>query len=321
MHGWDAVYRKVVYHGDAHSLFSREWQPTLSQVAPVNAVHRQRYPHAHYDEVAPELSDLVREAALKQVKQQLFQKYLNKVDHQGDGTNPVHIFSVQATSSSLHMLVDLLTPQAVETSVIKFLPHLADDAVNKLLHDVKFVDNLFFKVVSARPSRAHLAGAAAMENTDLGIMVLRCKGRLWVEGEEHIRIETTGVSVDNVLQEALQLAQQPLVLSLASLDVRQLRSLVVWPQIADVQRQSPGGGVGSDPVRVGPPGNGPWAVVRCCAMLWTHMQVNCAFLSGIVLGSLSWLLCVAITICGHDCSTGPAKSRTHPLGVSVICLS
>ena len=52
------------------------------------------------------------------------------------------------------------------------------------------------------------------------------------------------------------------------------------------------------------------------------MQVNCAFLSGIVLGSLSWSFCVAITICGHDCcSTGPAKSRTHPLGVSVICLS
>ena len=51
------------------------------------------------------------------------------------------------------------------------------------------------------------------------------------------------------------------------------------------------------------------------------MQVNCAFLSGIVLGSLSWLLCVAITICGHDCSAGPAKSRTHPLGVSAICLS
>ena len=30
-------------------------------------------------------------------------------------------------------------------------------------------------------------------------------------------------------------------------------------------------------------------------------------------------LCVATTICGHVCSTGPAKSRTHPLGVSAIC--
>ena len=33
-------------------------------------------------------------------------------------------------------------------------------------------------------------------------------------------------------------------------------------------------------------------------------------------GSLSGSFCAAITICGHVCLTGPAKSRTHPLGVS-----
>ena len=51
------------------------------------------------------------------------------------------------------------------------------------------------------------------------------------------------------------------------------------------------------------------------------MLVHCTFLSGIVFGSLSGSFCVAITICAHVCSTGSAKSRTQPLGVSVICLA
>ena len=31
--------------------------------------------------------------------------------------------------------------------------------------------------------------------------------------------------------------------------------------------------------------------------------------------SMSWSFWDAITICGHVCTEGPAKSRTHPLGV------
>ena len=79
-----------------------------------------------------------------------------------------------------------------------------------------------------------------------------------------------------------------------------------------------GGGGGSDPVRIGtpPPGNGPWPKVRC----WVYILVSYVFLYGIVFGSLSWSVCDAINICGHVCSEGPAKSRTHPLRVSVIWL-
>ena len=54
-------------------------------------------------------------------------------------------------------------------------------------------------------------------------------------------------------------------------------------------------------------------------MCMVYILVNSAFVFGMVSAFLSWSVCAATIICGHVCSTGPAKSRTHPLGVSEIC--
>ena len=77
-----------------------------------------------------------------------------------------------------------------------------------------------------------------------------------------------------------------------------------------------GGGLGPTPSSSAPPGNGPWANVRCRdPLFWSIMPSCLALCLFLCLGSF----CVATTICGHVCSTGLAKSRTHSLGVSVIC--
>ena len=42
-----------------------------------------------------------------------------------------------------------------------------------------------------------------------------------------------------------------------------------------------------------------------------YILVNSAVVFGMVSAFLSWSVCAATMICGHVCSTGPAKSRTH----------
>ena len=75
-----------------------------------------------------------------------------------------------------------------------------------------------------------------------------------------------------------------------------------------------GGGIGSDPVLVGPPRKQSLALVMCLV----DILVNSAFVFGMVFASLYWSDCKASILCGHVGSEGPAKSRTHPLGDSVM---
>ena len=86
------------------------------------------------------------------------------------------------------------------------------------------------------------------------------------------------------------------------------------PENAAISETRERGGVGSDPVLVGPPRKRSLAMVMCLV----YILVNSAFVFGMVIAPLSWFVCEESIVCGHVGSDGPAKSRTQPLGVSVI---
>ena len=72
--------------------------------------------------------------------------------------------------------------------------------------------------------------------------------------------------------------------------------------------------MGPTPSSSAPPRKRSLAMVMCLV----YILVNSAFVFGMVIAPLSWFVCEESIICGHVGSDGPAKSRTQPLGVSVI---
>ncbi|CAE7235205.1 unnamed protein product [Symbiodinium sp. CCMP2456] len=233
-HGWDRIYRKVVYHADPYSLYNRQQPVLYISKEPVRA-HDRHVPLMDRREseadLAPELLEIQRVLALRHLKKQL--ETLCK-----DAEQRV-MCSCQIPAVALKLLLEWLAPakyaqrQPPETPVDAAAPRLEQTLVSAAARD-SVEDVVFFRIVSCGLSRAHLAAPGDFQSNDVGILLLRNDGP--GEAAESFKIETSGMKLQSDVVRACDLQAFPMVLSLSSLTLPQLRSFKIWKEsTADVQ--------------------------------------------------------------------------------------
>ena len=218
---WDPAYRSVLYHGDAVSMYSRDGRPVLLQRAPEAARDRGSHVFMPCDSVL-ELRDLWRQAALNHVKSELAHTYLHAQSR--------WIFSCKLPDRALRALVELMAPASTASVSANYLDASNLPNTSSLLEEARLGPSVFFQVVSAHPSRAHIAGGSALESSDLGVVLFKCHGFTDETASRQVRVETSPIQTGQLLAEAWQMVQQPLILSLSTLDLQQLESFVAWPE-------------------------------------------------------------------------------------------
>ena len=227
---WDPIFRLVVYHADQLSMYSRQGRPFLRQQTVEEALPRSQG-EFEWGVNAPESQALLCRAALRHLRQQLAEEC---AESESGGNR--WLFSCKIPEGALNVLVELLAPVSVEGVNTNFLEASQEATPANLLQEARAGPSVFFQIVSMRPSRAHLGGSTALEASDIGIQVLKCRGVVDIDNTRHVRVETTNVCSKHVLQDALEMARQPLVLSLSALDLPQLESFVAWPEAERVQQ-------------------------------------------------------------------------------------
>ena len=222
MNSWDPCYRLVVYHADAFSMYSRDGQPQLRKAEPESAIQRHA-PRELRQEEALEIGTLLQTAAVKHVRDELLGKY-------ADPKNGRWLFSCKLTQQTLHVLIELMAPLSVDEVDTNFIEIGDMPSPADVVEEARLGPSAFFQIASARPSRAKLPAHTVLRPTDIGIVIMKCEGYCEIEGTRHVRVRTSPVQTTSVLQEALEMAREPLVLSLSALDLTQLQSFVAWPE-------------------------------------------------------------------------------------------
>ena len=232
-HGWDRIYRKVVYHADPYSLYNRQQPALYVSKEPVRA-HDRHVPLMDRREseadLVPELLEIQHVLALRHVKKQL--EILCK-----DAEQRV-MCSCQMPAVALKLLLEWLAPskyaqrQPPEIAADAAAPRLEEALVSAAASD-SGEDVVFFRIVSCGLSRAKLAAPGDFQSNDVGILLLRNDGP--GEADQSFKIETSGMKLQSDVARASDLEAFPMVLSLSSLTLPQLRSFKIWKEsTADV---------------------------------------------------------------------------------------
>ena len=89
-------------------------------------------------------------------------------------------------------------------------------------------DIVFFRVVSCGLSRAHLASPVDFQSSDVGMLLLKNRGPGDVG--DSFRVQTSGMNLDSTVARPNLVESFPLVPSLSSLTVDQMRSFKAWKE-------------------------------------------------------------------------------------------
>ncbi len=247
--GWDPIFRKIVYHADPFSFYNAS-RPSLF-AAKVSARARARH-EAVLDQpdepdLSPEFLEMHHQLALRHLKRQL-ESFCKNQDSR-------MLFSCKMPGAALTLLFQCLAPNTVQETLLppsgstgeaEAAMQAASDAVAPVSYTDALVahashtdlDTVFFRIVSCGLSRAKLAPPVDFQSSDVGVVLLKNAGP--VEGPEHqhksYRVETSGVTLGSRLAGVSEVQTFPLVLSLSSLTLAQLRPFDGWKEsTSDVQ--------------------------------------------------------------------------------------
>lgn len=232
---WDPIYRKALYHADPFALYGDSLPPlTSSPQSVVRPIARLALPPIEPGDrdLAPEVEDMRRAAALRYLRARLEQVCMNK--------DKRCIFSCDLPSAAIRLLPHLLAPSQVDLEKCAGSAEECTDlvpsvsAADLIVAEVSHMSRVFFQVVALHPSRAKLAMSADFTPEDIGVMLLKCD----LEGEDAYRVQTTGFNLQSPVAGTCGLQAQPLLLSLSSLSLSQLCSCVVWEQPASLDADS-----------------------------------------------------------------------------------
>lgn len=248
--GWDPIFRKIVYHADPFSLYNAS-RPELFAAkvfARARARHEAVLDQADEPDLSPEFLEMHHQLALRHLKRQL-ESFCKNQDSR-------MLFSCKMPGAALTLLFQCLAPNGVQEtlpppsgSTEEVAMQAASDAVAPVSYTDALVaqashtdlDTVFFRIVSCGLSRAKLAAPVDFQSSDVGVVLLKNAGPVEaVEGPEHqhksYRVETSGVTLGSRLAGVSEVQTFPLVLSLSSLTLAQLRSFDGWQEsTSDVQ--------------------------------------------------------------------------------------
>ena len=223
---WDPIFRKTLYHADPFALYGDSLPPlTSAPQSVVRSAAKLALPAPEPPggkDLAPEVSDMLRSAAMRYLRSQLEQLCKDKDQR--------CIFSCDLPSAALRLLPHFLAPSQAIANLGDGRNESCTDLVpvatvaDLIVAEVSSSSKVFFQVVSLRPSRAHLAASAEFTADDIGVMLLKCEP----EGTDSYRVQTTGFRLLSPVVGTCGLQAQPLVLSLSSLNLGQLCSCAVW---------------------------------------------------------------------------------------------
>ena len=249
--GWDPIYRKIVYHADPLSLY-RNAPPELFAGKPPKAPHA--LPHEPMLPVAdrqngeadvpPEVADMHRKLAVKHVQGCLQELCSAQSESR-------KLFSCDLPGSALRLLTECLTPSqkqsAAESSeagasaaregtsagaIVSSRELQLQPMTQLLVSEASSMGKVFFRVVHCGLSRAHLAAPTDFTSDDIGVFLLKPDGPEAADGSR--RVDTSGLRLPSPVASQAGLTAVPLVLSLSTLTLSQLRSFAAWSETASV---------------------------------------------------------------------------------------
>ena len=229
---WSPLYRKIVYRSDPWSLYRLPLPEMRVGAAAPDAPEDADGPAhdaAATDGIAPP------GAAAQQVVHQAF--VVNLVGSLREEAARQHILSYvrqgadkpNMYSAKRSAIDSLHSMQSLAGAEMEPLAGLAGAA---FLNNATAADTLWFSVVARRPALSKRALKGRLRNPDVGVAIHRPMGN--EQRPDEVRVSTTAIGIEGVLQDEVPMHGTALVLSLDSLPWGVIQELREWDATIDL---------------------------------------------------------------------------------------